>query len=174
MSQQLEEARKKPENKLGEGGQLIELKNPKEYQDLMRILVLHDVNTPIKDIKSEKFNSKDPAQAQTAAMAMQMTLETPLGAAIIDDGQTGRESIIQNLATDDSKLSSQIVSGYAIRNGLAQKMAPGDKQFYVVQYLKDKKTNRFDWYKTREAADKAFSQVDTPRIMLSGETGDIL
>lgn len=36
-------------------------------------------------------------------MAMQMTLETQLGATIIDDGQVGRESIIQNLASDESK-----------------------------------------------------------------------
>jgi hypothetical protein len=36
-------------------------------------------------------------------MAMQMTLETQLGATIIDDGQAGRESIIQNLASDESK-----------------------------------------------------------------------
>ena len=85
----------------------------------MRVLVLHDSNTPESDIKAEKFATKNPAEAQTAAMAMSMTLETPLGATIIDDGQKGRESLIQNLATDDSKLASQIASGYAIRTGLA-------------------------------------------------------
>jgi len=65
-------------------------------------------------------------------MAMQMTLETQLGATIIDDGQPGRESLIQNFANDQSKSASQVISGYAIRNGLAQKMAPGDKMFYMV------------------------------------------
>ena len=51
-------------------------------------------------------------------MAMQMTLETSLGALIIDDGQQGRESLISNFATDQAKQASQIVSGYAIRNAL--------------------------------------------------------
>jgi hypothetical protein len=73
---------------------LIELKNPKEYQDTMRVLVLHDSKTDEKNIKSEKFETKNPTQAKTAAMAMQMTLETQLGATIVDDGQAGRESMI--------------------------------------------------------------------------------
>ena len=80
------EARKKPENKLGDGGQLIELKAPKEYADLMRVLVLHDSKTDEKSIKMEKFETTNPTQAKTAAMAMQMTLETNLGATIVDDG----------------------------------------------------------------------------------------
>jgi hypothetical protein len=48
-----------------------------------------------------------------------MTLETNLGATIIDDGQPGRESLISNFATDQSKTTSQIVTGYAIRNSLS-------------------------------------------------------
>jgi len=48
-------------------------------------------------------------------MAMQMTLETTLGATIVDDGSPGRESIIQNMASDDSKTTSQMISGYSIR-----------------------------------------------------------
>jgi len=63
----------------------------------------------------EKFETKDTQQAQTAAMAMQMTLETTLGATIVDDGSPGRESIIQNMASDDSKTTSQMISGYSIR-----------------------------------------------------------
>ena len=86
LQKQLTDARKKPGNQLGEGGQLIELKNPKDYADLMRILVLHDSATDEKNIKMEKFETKNPTQAKTAAMAMQMTLETALGATIIDDG----------------------------------------------------------------------------------------
>jgi len=69
-----------------------------------------------------------------------MTLETTLGATIVDDGQPGMESVIQNMATDESKTTSQMVSGYGIRNGLVQKMAPGDKMFYIVTY-KDKKND---------------------------------
>lgn len=94
MQSKLVEARKKPGNKIGDGGQLIELKNPKEYQDTMRVLVLHDSKTDEKNIKSEKFETKNPTQAKTAAMAMQMTPETQLGATIVDDGQVGRESMI--------------------------------------------------------------------------------
>lgn len=85
----------------------------------MRVLVLHDTKTDEASIKSEKFETKNPTQAKTAAMAMQMTLETQLGATIIDDGQPGMESMIQNMASDESKTTSQIVSGYAIRNALA-------------------------------------------------------
>jgi len=83
----------------------------------MKISVLHDQNTDEKNIKMEKFETKNPTQAKTAAMAMQMTLETNLGAIIIDDGQPGRESLISNMASEQSKLTSQIVSGNAIRTG---------------------------------------------------------
>jgi len=48
LKTQLEAARKKPENKIGEGGQLIELKAPKEFADTMKIIVLHDQNTDEK------------------------------------------------------------------------------------------------------------------------------
>jgi len=72
----------------------------------MKIIVLHDQDTDEKNIKMEKFETKNPTQAKTAAMAMQMTLETNLGATIIDDGQAGRESLISNFATDQSKTTS--------------------------------------------------------------------
>lgn len=122
----------------------------------------------------EKFETKNPAQAKTAAMAMQMTLETNLGATIIDDGQPERESVIQNLASDEAKTASQTVSGYAIRNGFVQKMAPGDKMFYIVSY--EKSMNKMNSFKTRKLADEAFEKFsdDVPRILVSGETGDIL
>lgn len=106
-------------------------------------------------------------------MAMQMTLETQLGALIIDDGQPGRESLISNLASEKSKVASQIVSGYAIRNGLVQKMAPGDKMFHLVS-LKDGK-NQMQQFKSRQEADKAFASAGKiAKILMSGETGDIL
>lgn len=174
FSKQLEAARQKPGNKIGNGGQLIALKSPKEFADTMKILVLHDTKTDEKDLKNENFNTIDPTQAQTAAMAMGMTLQTGLGATIVDDGQKGRESIIQNLASDEAKLASQIASGYAIRNGLVQKMAPGDQMFHVVSY--EGKTNKFTSYKTRELANEAYSKMsdNIPRIIMSGETGDML
>lgn len=153
---------------------LIELKNPKEFQDTMKIIVLHDAKTAEKDIKMEKFETKNPTQAKTAAMAMQMTLETNLGALIIDDGQQGRESLISNFASDQSKLASQIVSGYSIRSGLAQKMAPGDKMFHLVS-MKEKNQNKFSSFKTRTQAEIAYATLGkVPKLMMSGETGDIL
>ena len=135
---------------------------------------MHDSKTDEKMIKSEKFETKNPTQAKTAAMAMQMTLETQLGATIIDDGQVGMESIIQNMASDESKTTSQIVSGYSIRNSLAQKMAPGDKMFYIIS--NENHQNKMNSYKTRDAANQAFKKMGsgTARIMVSGETGDIL
>lgn len=53
-------------------------------------------------------------------------------------------------------------------------MAPGDKMFYVISY--EGKTNSMNSFKTRQLADAAFTAMkqDTPRIMMSGETGDIL
>lgn len=147
MAQKLDLDRKKPEYQIGEGGFQIELKNPNEFSDTMRILVLHDSKTPISEVKMEKFETKDNTQSQTAAMAMQMTLETALGATIIDDGQKGRESLIQNMASDDSKTTSQMISGYSIRQGFVQKMAPGDKKFHIVTY--ENKMNKMSSHLTR-------------------------
>merc|ERR1719375_1765132 len=122
----------------------------------------------------EKFETKDNSQAQTAAMAMQMTLETVLGATIVDDGQKGRESLIQNMASDESKTTSQMISGYSIRQGYVQKMAPGDKKFHLVTY--EGKVNKMNQYPTREQADEAYDKLDAsvPRILMAGETGDVL
>lgn len=173
LTAQLTKARAKPENKLGKGGQLIELQSPKVYENTIKIMVLHDSKTDEKSIKSEKFETKNPTQAKTAAMAMQMTLETNLGALIVDDGQQGRESLIQNMASDQSKQASQIASGYAIRNGLTQKMAPGDKMFHLVS-LKNNKTQMVS-IKSRKEANIEFAVLGkVPKIMMAGETGDIL
>ncbi len=53
-------------------------------------------------------------------------------------------------------------------------MAPGDKMFYIVSY--EGKVNNMNSFKTRTLADAAFTAMkkDTPAIMMSGETGDIL
>lgn len=87
---------------------------------------MNDPKQPESKIKAEKFDTKDSAQTQTGAMAMALTLQTEVGATIVDD-QPGKESIIQNFNSDLSKLTSQISSGYSIRNNFVQKMAPGDK-----------------------------------------------
>ena len=55
----MDQARQKPENKIGEGGQIIELKDPKEFADTMRIMVMHDAKSNEKDTKFEKFETRD-------------------------------------------------------------------------------------------------------------------
>jgi hypothetical protein len=56
----LDKARTKSQNKIGAGGQAIELKHPKEFADTMKIIVLHDQKTDEKSIKMEKFETKNP------------------------------------------------------------------------------------------------------------------
>lgn len=52
-------------------------------------------------------------------------------------------------------------------------MAPGDKMFHVVS-LKNKQ-NSMKSFKTRVEADKAYLMLgNTPKIIMAGETGDIL
>lgn len=100
-------ARQKADNKIGKGGFQINFKNPSGFEDTMTVVVFND-NTGALDestIKEEKFNTKDIEQAKTASMAMAMTLQTEAGATIVDD-QPGKESIIQNLNSDQSKLLS--------------------------------------------------------------------
>jgi len=74
LEKQLEEARKKPENKLGRKGALINLKNPKDFENSMRVVVFNDPKLNEKTIKNERFDTKDPEQTKTASMAMAMTL----------------------------------------------------------------------------------------------------
>lgn len=94
----------------------------------MRVVVFADASGKMDEhsIKQEKFNTKDPEQTKTASMAMAMTLQTDIGATIVDD-QPGKESIIQNFNSDNAKMMSQIASGFSIRHDFLQKMAPGDK-----------------------------------------------
>jgi len=52
-------------------------------------------------------------------------------------------------------------------------MAPGDKKFHIVSYKN--KQNKMNSYQTRVEADKAYLMLGKiPKIMMSGETGDIL
>jgi len=123
LKKQLSEARTHKENQLGEGGFQIQLRDPKEFDSTMRVVIL-----PQKDeskAKMEKFDTKDQTQTQNGALVMAMSLQAEVGATIVDD-QPGKESVIQNFNSDNSKLMSQISAGYSIRNNFMQKMAPGD------------------------------------------------
>jgi hypothetical protein len=53
-------------------------------------------------------------------------------------------------------------------------MAPGDQMFYVVS--NENKANKMNSFKTRQLANDSFAKMGTEvaRIMISGETGDIL
>lgn len=136
---------------------------------------MNDPKQSESKIKAEKFDTKDQAQTQTGAMAMALTLQTEVGATIVDD-QPGKESIIQNFNSDVSKLTSQISSGYSIRNNFVQKMAPGDKEFHMVSWDSNKKFNNMRTFQTRKEAEKGFATIanDVPKILVSGETGDVL
>ena len=53
-------------------------------------------------------------------------------------------------------------------------MAPGDQMFYVVS--NENKQNKMNSFKTRELANEFYAKMptDVARVMISGETGDIL
>ena len=77
--------------------------------------------------------------------------------------------------SDNAKLLSQISSGYSIRHNLVQKMAPGDKQFHMVSWDATKKFNNMKTFQKRSEAEKEFGALgDLPKILISGETGDIV
>jgi hypothetical protein len=59
----------------------------------MKVIVFNDAQKNEKEIKIEQFDTHDPAQTQTASLAMAMTLQGDVGATIVDD-QPGKESII--------------------------------------------------------------------------------
>ena len=59
----------------------------------MKVVVFNDPNKNEKEIKVEQFDTHDPAQTQTASLAMALTLQGDVGATIVDD-QPGKESII--------------------------------------------------------------------------------
>lgn len=54
-------------------------------------------------------------------------------------------------------------------------MAPGDKQFHMVSWDANKKFNNMKTFQKREEADKEFNGLgNVPKILVSGETGDVL
>lgn len=53
-------------------------------------------------------------------------------------------------------------------------MAPGDKQFHLVSQ-NENKSNLMKTYASREEANKAYEGLgNLPKLLMSGETGDIL
>lgn len=112
---------------------------------------------------------------QAGAVAMSNALASADMGVVIVDSQPGKQSIIQNVNSDVSKTTSQIAAGYAIRNNLALKMAPGDKQFHLVTWNLDKGINNMKTFQKRELADKGFEDFgDMPKLLFCGETGDVL
>lgn len=93
LNNELTESRKKPENKLGLGGFAVNFKDPASFESSMKVVVFNDANKNEKEIKVEQFDTHDPAQTQTASLAMALTLQGDVGATIVDD-QPGKESII--------------------------------------------------------------------------------
>ena len=54
-------------------------------------------------------------------------------------------------------------------------MAPGDHSFHIVSYNLDSMHNNFKTQPTREKANDYFTDLgETPKLLLSGETGDVL
>lgn len=53
-------------------------------------------------------------------------------------------------------------------------MAPGDQMFYIIS--NENKANKMNSFKTRPLANEFYGKMgtDISRIMISGETGDIL
>ena len=71
----------------------MNFKDPASYESTMKVVVFNDANKNEKEIKVEQFDTHDPAQTQTASLAMALTLQGDVGATIVDD-QPGKESII--------------------------------------------------------------------------------
>lgn len=70
---------------------------------------------------------------------------------------------------------SQISSGFSIRNNFVQKMAPGDRQFHMISWDKDKKFNNMKTFQKRALAEKDYEALGgIPKILVAGETGDVL
>ena len=54
-------------------------------------------------------------------------------------------------------------------------MAPGDKQFHMVSYDSNKKYNNMKTFQKRAEAEKGYKSLgNIPKILVSGETGDVV
>ena len=54
-------------------------------------------------------------------------------------------------------------------------MAPGDRAFHMVSWDNTKQINNIKTFHKRDEADKAYQNLGSiPKIVVSGETGDVL
>lgn len=54
-------------------------------------------------------------------------------------------------------------------------MAPGDKQFHMVSWDANKKYNNMRTFQKRSEAEKSYKALGkVPKILVSGETGDVV
>lgn len=54
-------------------------------------------------------------------------------------------------------------------------MAPGDKQFHMVSWDANKKYNNIRTFQKRSEAEKSYKALGkVPKILVSGETGDVV
>lgn len=54
-------------------------------------------------------------------------------------------------------------------------MAPGDKQFHLISWDADKKYNNMRTFQKRSDGEKGYKSLgESPKILISGETGDVL
>lgn len=117
----------------------------------------------------------DKTETTAASTAMSNALASADQGVVIVDSQPGKQSVIQNVNSDISKTTSQIAAGYTIRNNLALKMAPGDKQFHLVSWNLDKGINNMKTFQKRDLANKGFEDYgEMPKLLFCGETGDVL
>jgi hypothetical protein len=67
------------------------------------------------------------------------------------------------------------MTGFAIRNNFIQKMAPGDRSFHATNWDEKTKQNKVKSFASREEAEKWFTNLGAvPKILVSGESGDVL
>jgi hypothetical protein len=174
LSVELNQARTKPENVLGDTGFAIKFSDPTTFDNTMKIIQMADANDE-EASSIQTFNMKDKADTTQASVLMSSALTSDQGVIIVDT-QPGKQSIIQNVNSDIAKTISQIAAGFAIRKNQVLKMAPGDKQFHLVTWNLDKGINNMKTFQKRLLADKAFKEDygEMPRLLICGETGDVV
>jgi len=85
LNKSLTSARKRPENKIGNGGFEIPLKDPKEFVNSMNVIVMQDPKTSTDNIMLKKFDTKNSQEASQASQVMAAVLTSEMGATIVDD-----------------------------------------------------------------------------------------
>ena len=54
-------------------------------------------------------------------------------------------------------------------------MAPGDNQYHTINYQPNNMVNGYRSFPTKDTAAKHFEEIgDMPKLLISGETGDVL